>query len=425
MADIAIVSAAYWGDVMPLVPIAEELSHRGHRVTLAVPRGFHDVLRGGPFELVHLGTDFSPQELVHHGVILDRADSPRGMRAAADLWVNRLCIDPAGQILDVLDGLAPDLWFVHPSLYWLVEMAVAPTGTPVAVGHLFPMLLPSAVQPPPMLPVSAGRTLNHLGWRIARSLMGRMMYDREINHLRAQRALPAAPANVGFGWERAERTLLLTSRHYWPAPSDRAGAVVQTGFTVWDGGRTPLPEDLETYLDDDPAPVLITFGTSAATNAGDAFTQVARSVESAGHRPLLLVGNERNRATLADRKDAWTFAPLPRVLDRCRAIVHAGGHGSTAAALHAGVPQLALPMGFDQHGHARRIQELGVGTSLPFRRRSPARLTAALRGLLDGRHDSAASDLARRLAEEDGPATAADHLDACLTEGDGREHGHA
>jgi rhamnosyltransferase subunit B len=424
MAHIAIVSAAYWGDVMPLVPIAEKLSHRGHRVTIAVPRGFHDVLRGGPFELVHLGTDFSPQELAHHGAILGRADSPRGVRAAAELWVNRLCIKPAEQIIDVLDALAPDLWFVHPSLYWLVEMAAAPTGTPVAVGHLFPMLLPSAEQPPPMLPVSAGRTLNHLGWRIARSLTGRMMYDREINDLRAHRGLSPARSNVGFGWERAERTLLLTSRNYWPAPSDRAGEVVQTGFTVWDGGQLALPDDLEVYLDGGPAPVLVTFGTSAATNAGDAFTQVARSVESAGHRPLLLVGNDRNRSALADREDTWTFAPLPRVLDRCRAIVHAGGHGSTAAALHAGVPQLALPMGFDQHGHARRIQQLGVGTSLPFRRRSPSRLTAALRALLDGPHDSAACDLARRLAEEDGPATAADHLDACLTEGDGREHGH-
>jgi hypothetical protein len=105
MAHTAIVSAAFWGDVTPFAPIAEELSHRGHRVT-SVPRGFHDILRGGSFGLVHLGTDVSPQELVHHGAILDRADSPRGARAAAELWFNRLCIKPAEQILDVLDRLA-------------------------------------------------------------------------------------------------------------------------------------------------------------------------------------------------------------------------------------------------------------------------------------------------------------------------------
>lgn len=136
-----------------------------------------------------------------------------------------------------------------------------------------------------MLPGSGGRTLNGLGWRIGRSLTGRMMYDREINDLRARRALPSVTSNVAFGWERAGRTLLLTSRHYWPAPSDWPGEVVQTGFTVWDGGRAALSEDLAAYLDDGPPPVLVTFGTSAATAAGASFTQVARSIQSAAAHP--------------------------------------------------------------------------------------------------------------------------------------------
>jgi len=47
MAHVAIVSAAYWGDVMPFVPVAEEHARRGHRVTVAVERGFHNVVDKG------------------------------------------------------------------------------------------------------------------------------------------------------------------------------------------------------------------------------------------------------------------------------------------------------------------------------------------------------------------------------------------
>ncbi len=422
MARIGIVSAAYWGDVMPFVPVAEELAGRGHEVTLAVPRGFHDVLAGGPYELRHLGTDFSPRELVDHGEVLDRSDSPLGMRAAAELWVRQLCVEPAGDILDVLDDVAPDVWFVHPSLYWLTEVAAARSATPIVVGHLFPMMIPSVEQPPPMLPVSGGRRLNRLGWRVGRSMAGRMMYDREINRLRATRGLEPARGNVGFGWQRARRTLLLSSEQYWPRPSDWPERVVATGFTVWDGGGAGLPQGLAAYLDAGPAPVLVTFGTSAASNAGDAFAQVAAAVEACGHRPLLLVGNDRNRRALAYRDDVWTFAPLPSVLPRCRAVVHAGGHGSTAAALHAGIPQLALPMGFDQAGHAARIRKLGVGTSLPFRRRSPSRLADALHEMLHETCAAAASRLGGQLHHEDGPATAADHLDAILTDAEQTHH---
>lgn len=415
MAHVGIVSAAYWGDVMPFVPVGEELAARGHRVTVAVPRGFQDVLDEGPYELRHLGTDFSPRELADHGEVLDRADSPLGMRAAAKLWVRQLCIEPVKAILDVLDDVDPDVWFVHPSLYWLTEMAAAPSATPIVVGHLFPMMIPSATRPPPTVPFNGGRRINRLGWRLGRAMAGRMMYDSEINRLRATRGLEPITGNVGFGWQRAQRTLLLSSEHYWPRPSDWPEEVVTTGFTVWEGGGAALPEALAAYLDAGPAPVMVTFGTSAASNARDAFAEVASAVEACGHRALLLVGNDRNRRALADRDDVWTFAPLPSVLPRCRAIVHAGGHGSTAAALHVGVPQLALPMGFDQIGHAARIRQLGVGTSLPFRRRSPSRLANALHEVLQETCAEVASSSARRLHHERGPATAADHLEAILT----------
>jgi UDP:flavonoid glycosyltransferase YjiC (YdhE family) len=422
MGHVGIVSAAYWGDVMPFVPVAEELAARGHHVTLAVPKGFHEVLDAGPYELRHLGTDFSPRELADHGQVLDKADSPLGMRAAAQLWIRQLCIEPAESIVAVLEDIAPDLWFVHPSLYWLTEIATARSATPIVVGHLFPMMIPSAEQPPPSLPGSGGRRINRLGWWLACTMAGRLMYDREINRLRATRGLEPVVGNVGFGWQRARQTLVLTSEHYWPRPSDWPEQVATTGFTIWDGGGAALPTELASYLDVGPAPVLVTFGTSAATNAGDAFEQVAAAVEAVGHRTLLLVGNDRNRHALADRDGVWTFAPLPQVLTRCRAIVHAGGHGSTAAALHAGIPQLALPMGFDQIGHGERIRQLGVGTSLPFRRRSPSRLVNALHEALQDTCAATASRLVRRLLHEDGPATAADHLEAILADAEGTPH---
>ena len=136
----------------------------------------------------------------------------------------------------------------------------------------------------------------------------------------------------------------------------------------------------------------------------------------AGHRPLLLVGNDRNRQRLAARDDVWTFAPLPAVLPRCRAIVHAGGHGSTAAALHAGVPQLALPMAFDQLGHGQRIARLGVGAVLPFRRvgHGPHLRDALDRTLAPARAETAAT-MARSLRDEDGPEDAAEHLEQVLS----------
>ena len=67
MARIVFYSMAHRGDVFPYVPIASELSRRGHDVTYVVPREFHPLFASEPFRCVHSGTDFSPVALDEHG----------------------------------------------------------------------------------------------------------------------------------------------------------------------------------------------------------------------------------------------------------------------------------------------------------------------------------------------------------------------
>jgi UDP:flavonoid glycosyltransferase YjiC (YdhE family) len=94
------------------------------------------------------------------------------------------------------------------------------------------------------------------------------------------------------------------------------------------------------------------------------------------------------------------FAPLREILPRCAAIVHHGGIGTTAAALAAGTPQLILPFAYDQFDNAARVERLGVGTSLPARRRGATDLAAALTRVLCDSTAQRCRAAAQRLAEE-------------------------
>ena len=413
---VGIVSAAYWGDVMPFVPIGEELRRRGHRVTMVLPEGFHHVLRSHDVELVHLGTDFSPRELAEHGDVIERSSTIRGMRAALDLWIRQLSIDPAHEIVDVLGSVDPDVWLCHNTIAWLVELHARPAGTPLVAGHLFPMMIPTATRMPPMLPGPAALppAVCRVAWRLGRAMTARMGFDDEVNALRAEHGLEPARASTGFGWERADRVLALTSPSYWPVPDDWPDHVEATGLTVWGDVGDPIPDDLRAHLEDGDPPVLITLGTSAATNARDAFELAADAAARLGWRTVLLVGNERNLQQLRHRGDVWGFAPLPAVLPHVRAVVHAAGHGTTAAALHAAVPQVVLPQTFDQVEHARRLDELAVGVTVPWRGRSVALLADALARTDSEPVRAAAADIAAALAAEDGPAAAADHIEALV-----------
>ena len=79
----------------------------------------------------------------------------------------------------------------------------------------------------------------------------------------------------------------------------------------------------------------------------------------------------------------FEFVPLCKLLPHCAAIVHHGGIGTTSGALAAGVPQLIMPMGFDQPDNAARAEALGVARSLSpraFRPRAVADRLAELTG---------------------------------------------
>jgi UDP:flavonoid glycosyltransferase YjiC (YdhE family) len=77
------------------------------------------------------------------------------------------------------------------------------------------------------------------------------------------------------------------------------------------------------------------------------------------------------------------YAPLSLVLPRCAALVHHGGIGTSAQGLAAGVPQLTMPMGFDQPDNATRLFRLGVGRWVRPGRFQGKTVAAALRDLLD------------------------------------------
>ncbi|WSQ09439.1 DUF1205 domain-containing protein [Streptomyces sp. NBC_01231] len=87
------------------------------------------------------------------------------------------------------------------------------------------------------------------------------------------------------------------------------------------------------------------------------------------------------------RLEGWL--PLNAVLGSCSAVVHHGGSGTTLAALSAGVPQIILAHGADQHFNAHAVATRGLGVAA-----DKTRLTAELMA-----ETLASSELAKTAAE--------------------------
>jgi len=203
----------------------------------------------------------------------------------------------------------------------------------------------------------------------------------------------------------------------WFAPprGDWPPSTCLTGFPLWDARDMPvsvLPEsteatpsagELEAFLANGEAPVVVTAGSAAAT-LHQFFAESVRALQAL-HRRALLVTNfaQQLPSGLPSTILATGYVPFSAVLPRAALIIHHGGIGTVAQAVAAGIPQLMVPRAFDQFDNAARIERLGLGRTLAAGCYRAAAAAAVIREMLQdepmrarcrsyaGRIDSAAA----------------------------------
>lgn len=397
-----ITSAAYLGDVAPFIPIGRALVEHGHDVTFVAPAGFNGVLAGEPFAHHHLGLDFSAASMhadpVHTKLMKHPlANTPR----LAKYWLGRSYLDDPGAVEGSIAAALEnaDVLVTHPAVAMISLPLAYEVGVPGVVGHLFPMLLETE-QWTPSMPYSfrAPRPVNRMAWR-AYDRFGKMAFpEAEINDLRRRCGMPTRDGAAVSAFLDAAETVLLASPHYAPPAQDWPPVTIG-GFSIWDGpADMKVPADLDAYIDDGDPPVLVTLGTSAATDAGSRFARIRADLAAHGLRSIVLAGNDANAAALAGQPGVATFAPMTALLPRCRAAVVSGALGSVAAAVSAGVPVVVHPQLWDQFWHGRQVSELGVGALARSTRQVAARVESILTNVVAAR----ARELANDMAGEDG-----------------------
>ena len=411
---------AFWGDVMPFVPIANELARRGHDVTFAVPEGFWPILANESFTLAR-------------PVPSSTERARRGRRPS------RACVVSArhrtrGSVLDRRVRRAADAVNfsvdrrhrrrrprTHASDR-VVHRAGWSRNSATSVGHRpslsdahpdhrsFPTRLAAREARAPAF--SASRAVR-CGSAVER-MSALACYDRQINVQRialgrsgagqrdgrrvVARARPAALVEgVGAARIRLARRLHDDGLHHLAGPTGQA-----------------LPETLTDYLEHGDPPVLVTLGTSAASNAGELFESIAEVLDRTGRRPRFSWRRLQGFRADGGVPDVWPFAPITK--------------GAAATARRWCTPAVTAPPAARFKPACRRWwsrccttssgtpgERRSSGSACTYRAGAPS-VRAGRAGRFDRRHGSrrglrvAGTDR----GPEDGPAEAAGEIEVLL-----------
>ncbi|WP_445168167.1 glycosyltransferase [Mycolicibacterium sp. Dal123E01] len=399
------------GDVEPCTAVALELIRRGHDVSMAVPPNLSTFVQAcGITPALTYGVD-SQQQL--EASIFRKS---WGIRNPHREWreLEDYLSQGWAEMSAALVTLAHDADLILTgTTYQEVAVNVAEhLDTPLATMHFFPFRANSV-----MFPRVPG-WLAHRIWPLAESVYWRLMKRAEV----AQRFALGLPRTRKRAIRRIVERSAVEIQAYDPLFFD--------GLAQEWAGRRPFVGSLTLQLDTDAdaqtdawiregaPPIYFGFGSMPIECPKAAVAMITKVCEELGERALIYSGVWDIPDTSSPNVHIVRNVNHAAVFPKCRAVVHHGGAGTTAAGLRAGMPTLVLWISAEQPLWAKQVTKLGVGTSERFSITTPESIRAGLQTVLaPGYRQRAAEIAAEMTTPRQSVSVTADLLEAAARDG--------
>ena len=412
----ALASYGTRGDIEPSAAVGRELVRRGHEVRLAVPPELVGFVESVGLAAVPYGPEV--QEFLDEEFL-------RNMWT--DFFRNAWKIrDPIRLVLKVWDPIIRYWGDVSPTLLSLADGAdLLSTGLnfeqaaanvaeyydiPLAALHHFPMrangqLIPSMPAP---LVRSTMTAIEWLFWRSTKKV---------DNAQRRELGLPEAT-------HRSQRRIAERGSLEIQAYDKVCFPGLAAEWAKWDGRRpfvgaltmeltTDADEDVVSWIAAGTPPICFGSGSIPLESPAATVEMIGLACAQLGERALVCFGGtDFSDVPRFDHVKVVGAVNYAAVFPACRAVVHHGGSGTTAASLRAGIPTLILWSSADQPYWGNQVKRLKVGTARRFSATTPKSLVADLREILAPGYTTRARELATRMTKPaESVANAADLLE--------------
>ncbi|MDT5114759.1 MAG: hypothetical protein QOE30_498 [Mycobacterium sp.] len=410
----ALASYGTRGDVEPCVAIGRELVRRGHEVRMAVSPDLVDFADAVGLAAVAYGPDARRWQDVHRDLLTTLFRKPWKIRSLIRVlredWqlLTQSWEETSTTLTSLADGA--DLLFTGVIGEQSAANVAEYFDIPLATLHTFPMRPNAQLAPgvPAPLARSAMRVSDWLDRRTTKKFEA------------AQRRDLGLPKATGPSSRRITERGSLEIQAY--------DEVCFPGLAVeWAkyGDQRPfvgaLTVELPTDADDEVTswsaagtpPIFFGFGSTPVQSPADTLAMISAACGQLGERALICAADtDFGRTPRSDHIKVVGAVNYAAIFPVCRAVVHHGGGGTTAAGLRAGVPSLILPTWFDQQLWGAQVKRLKVGTARRFSTISRETLVGDLSTILAPQYVARAREAATRMTKSAESVTiAADHLE--------------
>ncbi len=366
------------GDVEPGAAVGAELLRRGHEVQMAVPQHMLDFVRSAGLPAVAYGPD--TQDLLCDQTFLRnlsaKMQNPISILPEVIEQANRVCAEKVAALIALADGA--DVVVAGTAEQGIAGIAAEHHQIPLAALHLFPA---------------------RLWW--SGGMYSRVMQTAEDQQRRVLGLPDSAAGSTSAATNPAP--LELQAYEQFCLPSEAADWVNHDDRHPFVGtltleASTDTDSEVLSWIAAGSPPIYFGFGSTPVTPFAATAAMIGAVAAQLGERALLCSGpNDSDGVPQSDHMKVVSAVNHAAVLPACRAVVHHGGSGTTAASLRAGIPMLILWLWLDQPLWAVAAQELGVGFGRAFSDSTSDSLIADVRSILSPQYADNAHEVAARM----------------------------
>jgi UDP:flavonoid glycosyltransferase YjiC (YdhE family) len=377
------------GDVEPCAAVGLELQRRGHEVHMAVPPNLVDFVESAGLAAVAYGPD--SQELIDDDFVRNYWKmQPLSFVRAFKEYVSRGWPEMSATLTSLADGA--DL-VLTGTIYQGVAANVAEFyDIPLAALHYFPSRVNGHLVPavPAPLVRSAISGVWWWYWRMTKDVddaQRRELGLPEAIGSLSRRILDRGALEIQAYDELCFPGLASEWRGRWPF----VGALTLQLPTAAD-------DEAESWISSGTPPIYFGFGSMPVRSAADTVAMISTACADLGERALICSGwADFDHRPQSDNVKVVRSVNHAAIFPLCRAVVHHGGAGTTAAGMRAGVPTLILWVTSDQPIWAAQVKRLKVGTGRRFSSVTKDSLIADLRRILAPACVARARDVATQM----------------------------
>ena len=413
------------GDVQPFLALANGLQKAGHQVKLAAPHRFGSFVKA--FNIPFLPLSGDPEVISQR--LNDAAGNPIGMVRAMSDYIFSIADRVAREAFTACDKAE---LIIHSFLFITGGHSLArKLGIRDISVQTFPIFAPTRAYPPVTMPNLPPGSLSYFFHWLTTQIF---WYGGNVGFKRLRKADPKT-FDLELHWpfyaedNRLRTPLVLAcSPTVLPRPDDWSTAHIHIPgyFFLGTSDSYQPPVSLTDFLSAGKPPVCVSFGSMIHRDINRIYRLIFDALHRTGNRAIVLSGwsdlsHSEAVELLAEQSDEiFLMDAIPHdwLLPRCKAIVHHGGAGTTAAGLHSGIPNIVVPFAADQPFWGARVHAIGAGPQpIPVKNLTAEKLIAMLAEVDGDAIRINAQAAGRKIRAENGVGAAVNLIEDYATRG--------